>query len=294
MKILVLGGAGMLGHQIFLKLQKAFGESQVGCTLRKPKSHYDRFQIFKKSKVIEGVDVFDFTRTQEALFSYQPDVIVNCIGLTLRKKELADIEKCYTINGMLPHRLAKWGMQNNCKVIHFSTDCVFDGKKGNYTENDVPTADDPYGQSKFLGEIQHPNSLTLRLSIVGRELEGKTELLEWFLSQKGKSVQGYSKALYSGLTTNKVADEVVRILQSYPQLQGLYQVASQPISKFELLKMANEIFECKTEVNEKSDYIVDKTLSCDRYSSTTGFKKPSWKEMLVQLKKEEQVNYDGF
>lgn len=283
----------MLGHQVFLKLQKAFGVDNIACTLRKQKSHYDRFSIFKSGLVFDQVDVSDFAQVEKVLASFKPQAIVNCIGLTLRKKELDDFEKAIQINAMLPHRLALWGQSHKARVIHFSTDCVFDGKKGNYSESDLPTADDLYGHSKFLGEVHYPNALTLRLSIVGRELEGKTELVEWFLSQKGKSIHGFLKVLYSGLTTNQVAKEVINVLQNFPALSGVYQLASEPISKYELLKIVSRIYSCQTEILENRDYVSDKTLNCDLYTRATGFKRPNWKDMITEMKNEEQVSYDA-
>lgn len=292
MKVMVIGGAGMLGHQMFLKLQDAFGPEAVGCTLRKSRDHYKKFGLFSKGLVFDRTDVTDFSHLQEVLCSFQPTAIVNCVGLTLRKPELGDFERCLEVNAMVPHWLAKWGEQNGARVLHFSTDCVFDGKKGNYRESDLPTAKDLYGRSKFLGEILYPNSVTLRLSIVGRELEAKTELIEWFLSQKGKSVKGYSQVRYSGLTTNVVADEVIRILRDFPKLHGVYQVSSEPISKFELLRILNEVYQTKTEIVPFADAISDKTLNCDLYSKATGFKRPQWQEMLMKMKQEERVQYD--
>ncbi len=292
MKVLILGGAGMLGHQVLLKLKAEFGAKNVACTLRKKKEHYDRFGIFKGAVVFDQIDVLNFSKILEVLEKLKPQYIINCIGLTLRKQELGEMEKCIQINSMLPHRLATWGGSNNCKVIHFSTDCVFDGKKGNYSEKDIPTAEDLYGQSKFLGELNYSNALTMRLSIVGREIEGKTELVEWLLSQKGKTVKGFSKVLYSGLTTNVVASEIVKIMKQQPDISGTYQLASEIISKYELLKILNDVYQNQTEIQEKSDYVSDKTLNCDRYSVATGFKKPSWKEMILEMKQQEKVRYD--
>lgn len=291
MKLLVLGGAGMLGHQIFLQLRSEFGLKNVACTLRKTKDHYARFGIFNDGPVFDNVDVLNFSELEKLLKTFQPQYIINCIGLTLRKPELSDMQKCIEINSMLPHKIAIWGQSHNCRVIHFSTDCVFDGKKGNYKETDIPTADDLYGESKFLGETAYANALTMRLSIVGRELEGKTELVEWFLSQKEKTIKGFSRAMYSGLTTNVVSKEVIRLIKNYPHLHGTFQLASEPISKFELLKILNDLYNCKSEILENADYLSDKTLNCDRYSKATGFIKPSWKTMLSEMKQSEKVNY---
>lgn len=293
MKVLILGGAGMLGHQVYLKLKDEFGTANVAITLRKSKQHYDKFGIFKEAIAFDNLDVLDFSLVEKVLNNFKPEYIINCIGLTLRKKELGDMEKCIHVNSMLPHRLAKWAESNSARVIHFSTDCVFDGKKGNYTEKDIPTAEDLYGQSKFLGEIIYPNSLTMRLSIFGRELEGKTEFIEWFLSNKGKTVNGFAGVNYSGLSTNFVAKELIRIIKDFPKLSGTYQVASQPMDKFAILKIVNEIYQTKTEIKESADYKSDKTLNCDVYSKTTGFKKPTFVEMITEMKQEEKVSYDS-
>lgn len=291
MKILVIGGAGMLGHQCFLKLRKSFGIEQVGCTLRKNRAHYAKLDLFSTGPVFDGLDVSSFGNLENCLNTFQPQVIVNCIGLTLRKPEMADYDKALEINAMLPHRLALWGLNHKARVIHFSTDCVFDGGTGGYTELHIPTAKDHYGKTKFLGEISYPNSLTLRLSIVGRELEGKTELIEWFLSQKGKTVGGYSEVLYSGLTTNYVADEVIRLIRHFPQLSGLYQASSEPISKYDLLNIVNRTYDTKTFIEKNDKYKSNKVLLCDKYQKATGFQKPSWTHMIEKMKEEESVNY---
>ncbi|QDK45347.1 SDR family NAD(P)-dependent oxidoreductase [Bdellovibrio sp. ZAP7] len=291
MKVLVLGAAGMLGHQVWLKCLKSFGVGSVAATLRKSKSHYDNFGIFKEGDVYDGVDVSNFESLSGVLTTIKPTIVVNCIGLTLRKEELGNIEKCIEVNSMLPHKLELWGKNNDCRVIHFSTDCVFDGARGNYSEYDVPSANDLYGKSKFLGEVGGVNALTLRLSIVGRELEGKTELIEWFLSQSGRKVNGYSRFMYSGLTTNFVADEVVRLIRDFPQLSGVYHVSSEYISKYDLLVKANEIYHCGVEVKPYDGYVGNKTLNCERYAKATGFVKPSWDQMLRTMNQDSSVNY---
>ncbi len=291
MKILVLGGAGMLGHQVFAHLVSQFGLDQIACTLRKRKEVYSSLGLFAKAQVFDQVDLMSFAQIENVLSLYRPQWIINCVGLTLRKKELTEMEKCIEINSMLPHRLEKWAAAHQAKVIHFSTDCVFDGSKGNYSEKDMPSATDLYGKSKFLGEIQGPHALTLRLSIVGRELEGKTELVEWFLSQRNLAAQGYAKAMYSGLTTNQVAKEVVRIIKDFPELHGLYQIASEPISKFQLLQNLNEIYNLGIQLAEETNYAVDKTLDSSLYAQRTGFKRPAWRQMLLEMKKEEGQTY---
>lgn len=292
MRIIVLGASGMWGHQAFLKLSKHFGEQKVACTLRKARSEYAAIKVFNSAKVYDQVDWLNFEKAQKCLEDFKPNWIVNCVGLTPRKFDTKDEEQYAAINAHLPKKLADWAAQNKARLIHFSTDCVFSGKKGNYTEDDIPDASDVYGKSKAQGEIKAPNVLTLRLSKIGREIEKKTELVEWLLSKRGQSVQGYTKAMYSGLTTNFMAQELIRIIEKFPNLTGLYQISGRPISKYELLKLINQVYDAQVDIQPKEDYVLDKTLKCDLYSSLTGFVRPAWKDLIVKMKQEEQVNYD--
>jgi len=290
--IIVLGAAGMLGHKIWQQLNTLY-PAQVFGTLRNSAEHYESFNLFDERRMLQ-VDVSDFSKLEACLDKIKPKWIVNCIGLTLRKPDLADLEKCIEINSMLPHRLKAWATNNSSKVIHFSTDCVFDGKKGNYSLSDAPSATDLYGKSKYLGEIAGPHALTLRLSIVGRELEKKTELLEWLLAQKNQKIKGYSKVIYSGLSTLKVAQEVAKIIQKHPDLNGVYQLASQPVSKFELLKLFNAAYHVGAEIEEFEGYISDKSLNCEAYSKATGFVAPNWKDMTLELVADKSVSYERY
>jgi dTDP-4-dehydrorhamnose reductase len=283
----------MWGHQAFLKLSEHFGETNVACTLRKSKEHFDRAQIFKNRIVHDLVDFTDFETASKCLDDFRPQWIINCVGLTPRKYDTKNEKLYYQINSELPLKLSEWAKNNNSKLIHFSTDCVFSGQKGEYTEDDKPDAQDVYGKSKAQGEIKMPGVLTYRLSKIGREIEGKTEIVEWLLSQKGKKVQGYSKAIYSGVTTNFMADELIRVIEKFPRLEGLFQISGPKISKFELLKLINQVYGCGVEIQEKSDYALDKSLNCDLYSEATGFKKPDWLEMIQAMKLEERINYDS-
>lgn len=293
MRILVLGGSGMWGHQVFLKMKKHFGVGQVACTLHKPVSHFAKFGIYEGCKVYDRADFSDFNQATKVLQDYQPTIILNCVGLTPRKHDIQNQELYRKVNSELPYHLLQWAQKNSARLIHFSTDCVFSGKKGEYTEADIPDATDVYGSSKAKGEINDPSALTLRLSKIGREIEYKTELLEWFLAQRGKAAQGFSKAFYSGLTTNFMAKELIRIIEKFPNLNGLYQISSQKISKYELLKLINQTFDCQVEIQEKSDYAVDKSLNCELYIQKTGFQKPTWPDMLLELKNEDGKLYDS-
>lgn len=282
MKILVIGATGMLGHKMLQILGHEFPNQVYGSTSG-PKAKIEKFNLVPAMNLLEFVNIENMQQTLEQLDQLKPQVVVNCSGITLRKIDQAQIEKNFHINSYFPRVLSLWCQNNQSRLIHFSTDCVFDGQKGNYTEKDFPTAHDIYGRSKYLGEVEALRTLTLRVSIVGRELFGKTELLEWFLAQKNKTIQGYSEVYYSGLTTNFLAREVVRILKEFPDLSGLYQISSERISKYDLLVLADQIFKNQTEITKESGKHSDKSLNCDKYASVTKFKKPQWAPMLQAL-----------
>jgi len=190
-----------------------------------------------------------------------------------------------TLKRYFPIKLSKWAKKNNSKVINFSTDCVFDGKTGNYSEDSPTNATDIYGKTKSLGEIRDDNSLTLRSSFIGFELYNKTELLEWFLSQKG-TVKGFKNAIYTGLTTLELSKVVENILLSYTKMTGLYNISSEPINKYDLLMLIKKKFKLNTEI------IPDESFHCDRSLDSTKFRKefnyipPSWETMVDELAEE--------
>lgn len=292
MKILVIGATGMLGHKMLQILGKAFPKKVYG-TVRGSKDRLASYQFVAADHLIENRDVENSEAVIETLNQVKPQYVINCVGVTLRKADHDSVQKNYTLNAVLPHVLSFWCHQNQAKLIHFSTDCVFDGAKGNYSESDLPNASDVYGRSKFLGETHHhPSALTLRLSIAGRELFGKTELLEWFLAQKNKSIHGFSEVYYSGVTTNFIAQEVVRLIQNYPLLSGVFQVSSEKISKYELLLLANQIFDTKAEIQKDPSKKSDKSLNCDKYITMTKFIKPRWEDMLKEVA-QDSVDYDA-
>ena len=168
-------------------------------------------------------------------------------------------------------------------MIHFSTDCVFDGVKGAYEESDTSNATDLYGRTKYLGEVSSPGSLTLRSSIIGRELYNDTSLFEWFLAQEGKKIRGFAKAMYSGVTTVRMSNLVKDLILDHPDLSGMYHVSGPWISKYDLLLLARDIFELNIEIERDEDFDIDRTLVGDRFAADSGFAAPSWEEMLAEL-----------
>ncbi len=234
-------------------------------------------------RVVEGLDATDFSCIERVLGDIRPDVIVNCIAITKRRGEAADALASVELNAAFPHRLERWAQQHSARLIHFSTDCVFDGRAGNYDEASLTNAEDLYGRTKALGEVSGPCSLTLRTSLVGRELKARTELLEWFLAQKGRQISGYRRALYTGVSTVWMADLVADLLQRFPRLAGVHQVAAPTISKYDLLLLARDAFRVDVDIQPDDSVVVLRNLDGTRFGRLTGIAVPDWRQMMGEL-----------
>jgi dTDP-4-dehydrorhamnose reductase len=281
MRILILGASGLIGHKLLQKLSNDF---DVYATLHRSKESYGLMPLFSGQNIIDEVDVSDFENVSAILHSVNPNVILNCIGITPRKDEINNLYKVIKINSLFPHQLANWAKVNNKRVIHFSTDCVFNGSTGNYTENSLTTAEDVYGRTKALGEINYSHTLTIRSSFIGQELFGKTELLDWFLNQEGKRINGFTNTLYSGVSTNFMTYVVKTIILNAPELSGLYQLApDKPISKYELLCIAKRAFDVNIEIIPENEYVHTPTLNGSKLKDNIKINVPSWKEMMKDL-----------
>ena len=282
-KVLILGGAGMLGHKMFQTLTDASFDTYA--TVRQAVGDSPAAELASSSDghFIGGVDVSDFGSVAALLDETRPDVLVNCVGVIKQRDAAHDSIESITINSLLPHLLAEKCALIGARVIHFSTDCVFDGEKGAYEESDPSDAKDLYGRTKYLGEISSPGSLTLRSSIIGRELYNYASLIEWFLSQDGNKVRGFTKALYAGMTTNQMSALVRDLIVDHPDLTGMYQVSGPWINKYDLLLMVRDAFELDIEIERDEDVNIDRTLVGDRFSADTGFVAPSWQEMVTEL-----------
>lgn len=284
MKILVLGGSGMVGHKIWQSLKEHFPETYA--SVRKEAEHYEKFSLFDKELLIDNLDVLNRKELISTLNRVKPKYVINCIAVTLRRNALNWYSETIYLNSMLPHLLNEWAQENNSKVIHFSTDCVFSGREGSYTEESPTDAQDLYGQSKALGELKSPNALTLRCSFIGREIEHKTELLEWFLSQEGKSIQGYDRVIFSGVTTIQMGKYVYRLIREDVPISGIYQIASPQISKYELLCRIKEQFNCDIGIERDTTHISNKSLIAEKFFIETGYERPSWDVMIDELCKD--------
>lgn len=280
MRILILGGTGMLGHTLWKYFSQRFPDTYT--TIRRRPNNCEIGVLFNSSRVIDSVDATDFFELTGVMKCVKPDFIFNCIGVTKRRGAACETIHVITLNALFPHKLVKWGEDNSAKVINFSTDCVFDGAHGNYTEESHANAADLYGKTKALGEIQGKNALTLRSSFIGAELGAGTELLEWFLSQTG-TVQGFKNAIYSGFTTLELSRIIENIVVHHPDANGIYNISSDAISKFDLLMLI------KKKMHLKVDVIPDEIFRCNRSLDSTKFRKefnytpPTWEAMIDEL-----------
>jgi dTDP-4-dehydrorhamnose reductase len=279
MTILILGGGGMLGHRVWLAAHRRF---TTAVTLRgtPPAPLLD---LISGTHILDRVDAADFQTVERAVDAVRPDAIVNCIGIVKQLEAGADPIPSIEINALLPHRLARLAAARGVRLIHISTDCVFSGRTGGYTEDDVSDADDLYGRSKRLGEVTGPGALTIRTSMIGRELHGAHGLVEWFLSQRGGRVRGFTRAFFSGLTTPALADLVVQILAEHPDLSGLYHVAADRISKFDLLALVNDAYAAGVTIEPDDAVVIDRSLNGARFARATGWAPEPWRAMVTRL-----------
>lgn len=280
MKILVLGGTGMLGHKL---VQEWSGRFEVWAAIRGQFADYEKYGIFERDRTIEGIDAMDFATIEAAIKKVKPDVVVNAIGIIKQLPSAKNTVLTLTVNSILPHKLAELAESKNFRLISVSTDCIFDGKKGNYADDDPSDAEDLYGKSKYLGEVAGRNCLTIRTSIIGRELESAHSLVEWFLSNRGAKIKGFTKAIYSGFPTIVLADIIADVLENHAALEGVYQVSSEPINKFDLTNLFNKYYDARIEIEADSDFQIDRSLNSDRFRSLTGFKPDTWEKMVEKM-----------
>ena len=281
MNVLILGVTGMLGSAVFRQFS-ADKRYQVWGTLRNS-SGFRHFPVEAHSHLLSNVDVLDQDGLVAVLERVRPSVVINCVGLIKQLADAKDPLSALPINAMLPHRLAKLCALAGARLIHISTDCVFSGRKGLYTEEDMSDAEDLYGKSKFIGELHDlPHAITLRTSIIGHELGSNFSLVDWFLAQNGP-VKGYAKAIFSGLPTVELARVIKDYVIPAPELHGLYHLSVAPIDKFALLKLVAEVYEKKIEIIADEQLCIDRSLDSSRLRQVTGYVPPSWPELIKAM-----------
>lgn len=280
-KILILGATGMLGHTLFTRLSGR-ANYQVHATARSLTGLDAWFSPQLLAKMHSGVDADNFDSILRVLAAIRPDVVINCIGIIKQLPVAQDPLIAININALFPHRLALACKASSARLLHISTDCVFKGDRGNYTEDDPADADDLYGRSKFLGEVLEPHCLTLRTSIIGHELRGTHGLVDWFLAQQG-TVRGFTRAIYTGFPTVELERIIAEHVIPHPELSGLHQVSSAPISKHDLLQLVAHQYGQQITIERHEDFVCDRSLNSSRFRALTGYTPPSWPELVAAM-----------
>ncbi len=280
MKVLILGANGMLGHKLYQVLSPV---TDLLGTIRGNYSDISMYGIFRESSIIPNVNVLDIDNVRTVIAETNPDVIINCVGIVKQVKEAQDRMLSIQVNSLLPHQLFQLCHSRKIRLIHISTDCVFSGEKGNYREDDPSDAQDIYGRTKYLGEVIGEEALTIRTSLIGRELTTTNGLVEWFISNRGSEVNGFTRAIFSGFPTLHLARIIGDIITNQKTLSGIYHISSEPISKFELLNLINEKMGLQIKINVDSGVRCDRSLDSTRYRKETGFHPFTWNRMLDEF-----------
>lgn len=279
MRVLVFGASGMLGSAM-LRVMSERGDWDVYGTLRAPNLALQ--SLTPRARLIYGIHADNQDSLVAAFAQSRPDAVINCVGLVKQLSNAKDPLEAIPINGLLPHRLTKLCELAGARLVHISTDCVFSGNKGGYRESDPPDAEDLYGRSKLIGEVDAPHAITLRTSIIGHELGGDHGLIGWFLSQRGK-VRGYTRAIFSGLPTFELACIVRDRVLPNPELRGLYHVAAEPISKYDLLQLVNQEYDRNILIEADDSVMINRSLNASRFMAATGYVAPAWRELVAHM-----------
>jgi dTDP-4-dehydrorhamnose reductase len=279
--ILVIGASGMLGNAVL----RYFAEQtdhrvtgsvrSAGAAALLPERH--------RGALVAGVDVEQPDALIRLFDQVRPDVVINCVGLVKQIGDAGDVLKAAPINAILPHRLARLAAAMDARLIHLSTDCVFAGTRGGYVEGDLPDATDVYGRTKLLGEVDYPNALTLRTSIIGHELGTAHSLIGWFLAQEG-AVKGYRRAIFSGLPTVEIARVIHRHVLDAPGLTGLYHLSAAPIDKYSLLKLVAQAYDKRIAITPDDTLVIDRSLDSTCFRAETGYMPPDWQALVAAMR----------
>lgn len=281
MRVLVLGASGMLGNAV-IDVFSQDSSYEVWGTLRSA-SALRYFPVEQRARLLVGVDVLDQDALVRALDMVRPNVVINCVGLIKQLADAQDPLSTLPVNAMFPHRLARLCGLADIRVIHVSTDCVFSGRTGAYTESDPSDAEDLYGKSKFIGELHDlKHAITIRTSIIGHELNSNFALVDWFLSQTG-AVRGFAKAIFSGLPTVELASVIKDCVLTHPELHGLYHVAAAPITKLELLRLISKQYKKEIDIVPDECLVIDRSLNYERFRQATSYVAPAWPDLIEKM-----------
>jgi len=281
MRVLVLGASGMIGSTTFRVLSERHDWVVYGSVRSETAKQFFPAQLAER--LLANVDATNYDALVDVFARIRPEVVINCVGATKHKTDGNDPLMAIPLNALLPHRLARLCEAVNARLVHVSTDCVFSGKQGHYTEEDLPDTDDVYGRSKALGEVDYPNAITLRTSTIGHELQSSYGLLDWFLTQQG-SCKGFKRAIFSGLSSMEFARVIRDIVIPQPSLHGLYHVAGPAIAKYDLLKLVAKVYGKAIEIIPENEFVIDRSLNADRFHAATGYQSPEWPELIESMR----------
>lgn len=279
-RVLVLGASGMLGHVSLRLFAGSPGFEAIGAV--RSKSAMAGIASYG-ARIVAGFDATDEASLAVLIGAERPDVVINCVGLVKQLADAGDVLAAVPINTLLPHRLIGLTAAIGARLVHVSTDCVFSGDKGGYRETDRPDAADVYGLSKLLGEVDAPNAVTLRTSIIGPELASAHGLVGWFLAQSG-SVKGFTRAIFSGLPTVELARVIRDHVLPHPELRGVHHVSAAPIAKFDLLKLVAETYGKPIAIAPSDALVIDRSLDSARFRAATGYVPPAWPDLVRAMR----------
>ena len=280
MKVLVLGANGMLGNAMF-RILSEMSQWEVFGTVRSA-AVAQLLPPQRAAQLIAGCDVADDGALDGVFARLHPDVVINCISLPRHSSSSGDPLLAIPIYSLLPHRLAGMCRLVGARLVHMSTDGVFSGAKGGYSEDDTPDARDLYGVAKHLGEVNYPHAITLRTSIIGHALRDAHGLIDWFLAQSG-SCSGYTRSVFSGLPNVTIARLIRDVVIPRPDLCGLFHVAARPVSKYALLRLVADTYGKSIDIVKDDSSVIDRSLNSKRFEAATGYVAPEWPALVADM-----------
>jgi dTDP-4-dehydrorhamnose reductase len=284
MRVLVLGASGMLGNAI-LRLLSERHDWVVYGTVRVHNSALQ--ELAPRAQILDGINADQPDSLISAFKSSRPQIVINCIGIVKQLAGAQDPLEAIPINSLLPHRLTQLCELMRARLVHISTDCVFSGIQGNYRESDFPDANDLYGRSKLIGEVTCAHAITLRTSIIGPELHRSHGLIGWLLSQQGE-INGHINAIFSGLPSCELARAIRDFVIPNKDLSGIYNVAAEPISKYDLLRLVTKEYGKVLQINPDKKVKINRSLDGTLFREATGYIAPSWPQLIAQMRSFEQ------
>jgi dTDP-4-dehydrorhamnose reductase len=278
MRVLVLGATGLLGNTVFRVLAEQSQLAVYGTYRAEQDKAF--FAAPLAQRLVAGGDLMSNESVTQLFETLRPDLVVNCVGG--RRMEPMELAASLAVYAVLPKRLAHVCRIAGARFVQVSSDGVFSGTRGHYSEDDIPDAADVYGTAKLLGEVSEPNALTLRLSMIGPELKPGSGLLDWFLARSG-SCRCYTRAIFSGLPTVEIGRLIRDFVVPRPELHGVYHVAAAPISKYDLLRLVAREYEKAVEIIADDSVVIDRSLNAERFNGATGYSPPSWPSLVSSM-----------